>query len=171
MLPVVNGRSTVELSKPLETKSYLPHGRKHDREVMLKSFCNEQYNAEVGSVYGDDVDDVLCDCIIITDDNDRSNFGMCKMGNYFYAIGGYNTSVIKTVIRFDGKKWERICDISVPRSALRVALLIAWPDPVQLLYNASKKSRDGHNTSSNTESSESSEISNLKIVPVNDDLD
>ncbi|KAM3716139.1 Kelch-like ECH-associated protein 1A [Dirofilaria immitis] len=101
----------------------------------------------------------------------RSNFGMCKMGNYFYAIGGYNISVIKTVIRFDGKKWERICDISVPRSALRVALLIAWPDPVQLLYNASKKSRDGHNTSSNTESSESSEISNLKIVPINDDLD
>ncbi|MCP9257246.1 hypothetical protein DINM_000489 [Dirofilaria immitis] len=43
----------------------------HDREVMLKSYCNEQYNAEVGSVYGDDVDDVLCDCIIITDDNDR----------------------------------------------------------------------------------------------------
>ncbi|VDO66711.1 unnamed protein product [Onchocerca flexuosa] len=100
----------------------------------------------------------------------RSNFAMCKMGNYFYAIGGYNTSVIKTVIRFDGKKWERLCDISVARSALRVALLKAWPDPIQLLYNTDVNSTDQRDMSSDTGSSESQEISNLKKVTENDNL-
>ncbi|VDM93949.1 unnamed protein product [Onchocerca ochengi] len=101
----------------------------------------------------------------------RSNFAMCKMGNYFYAIGGYNTSVIKTVIRFDGKKWERFCDISVARSALRVALLKAWPDPVQMLYDTDVNSTDQRDTSSDkSRSSESQEISNLKQVAENGNL-
>ncbi|VDO33977.1 unnamed protein product [Onchocerca flexuosa] len=41
------------------------------REKMLKSYCNEKCNTETVSIYGNDVDDVLCDCIIITDGNDR----------------------------------------------------------------------------------------------------
>ncbi|VDN04377.1 unnamed protein product [Thelazia callipaeda] len=64
----------------------------------------------------------------------RSNFAMCKMGNYFYAVGGYSTSVTKSVLRFDGKKWERVADISSGRSALKVVILKAWPDPMELFY-------------------------------------
>lgn len=82
---------------------------------------------------------------------------MCKMGNYFYAIGGYNTTVTKTVVRFDGKKWERICDISVPRSALRVVLLKAWPDPIQLLCDINVDTKDTHSSLCSTESSKSQE--------------
>lgn len=78
---------------------------------------------------------------------------MCKMGNYFYAIGGYNTMVTKTVVRFDGEKWEKMCDISTARSALRVVLLKAWPDPDQLL-------RDTHRSLCDTDSSESQETNN-----------
>lgn len=62
------------------------------------------------------------------------------MGKYIYAIGGYNTSVTKSVLRFDGKTWERICDLTSPRSALRVVLLKAWPDPAYFLSDPPKVS-------------------------------
>ncbi|EFO20936.1 hypothetical protein LOAG_07553 [Loa loa] len=101
----------------------------------------------------------------------RSNFAMCKMGNYFYAIGGYNTTVTKTVVRFDGKKWERICDISVPRSALRAVLLKAWSDPIQLLSDTSVNSKDTHHSLCDTDSSKSKETDNSKITAVNNDSD
>ncbi|VDM23085.1 unnamed protein product, partial [Wuchereria bancrofti] len=101
----------------------------------------------------------------------RSNFAMCKMGNYFYAIGGYNRTVTKTVVRFDGKKWERICDISVSRSALRVVLLKAWPDPIQLLCNTNTNSETTQNSTCETESSDSQETSSSQITDISDESD
>uniref|UniRef100_A0A915PFV3 BACK domain-containing protein n=1 Tax=Setaria digitata TaxID=48799 RepID=A0A915PFV3_9BILA len=97
----------------------------------------------------------------------RSNFAMCKMGNYIYAIGGYNTSVTKSVIRFDGKKWERICDVSVPRSALRVILLKAWPDPVQLLHGKNGNSKNTNSRCQTKSSTESQKTNDSKTFPNN----
>uniref|UniRef100_A0A0R3RMP0 Kelch repeat protein n=1 Tax=Elaeophora elaphi TaxID=1147741 RepID=A0A0R3RMP0_9BILA len=101
----------------------------------------------------------------------RSNFAMCKMGKYFYAIGGYNTMVTKTVIRFDGKKWERICDMTVARSALSVVLLKAWPDPNELLCDISVDSKDVENSLCNSESSEDDETNSSKTVATSNDSD
>ncbi|VDN83855.1 unnamed protein product [Brugia pahangi] len=98
----------------------------------------------------------------------RSNFAMCKMGNYFYAIGGYNRTVTKTVVRFDGKKWERICDLSVSRSALRVVLLKAWPDPNELLCNTNTNSEITQNWTYEIESSECQETSGSQITDISD---
>ncbi|KAL3990981.1 Kelch motif family protein [Acanthocheilonema viteae] len=101
----------------------------------------------------------------------RSNFAMCRMGQYFYAIGGYNTMVTKTVVRFDGKKWEQICDITLARSALRVVLLKAWPDPIQLLHDASEDSKDENNSLCNLEFLTSQETNSFEITAASDNLD
>ncbi|VDN83773.1 unnamed protein product [Brugia pahangi] len=92
----------------------------------------------------------------------------CRMGNYFYAIGDYNRTVTKTVVRFDGKKWERICDLSVSRSALRVVLLKAWPDPTKLLCNTNTNSETTQNWTYEIESSESQETSSSQITDASD---
>lgn len=43
-----------------------------DSDIALKLYCNAPCNMEAGNIYDDDdVDGILCDCIIITDDNDR----------------------------------------------------------------------------------------------------
>ncbi|VDO49690.1 unnamed protein product [Brugia timori] len=100
--------------------------------------------------------------------NVESNFAVCRMGNYFYAIGGYNRMVTKTVVRFDCKKWERICDLSVSRSALRVVLLKAWPDPTKLLCNTNTNSETTQNWTCEIESSESQETSSSQITDASD---
>lgn len=64
----------------------------------------------------------------------KSNFSMCKMGDFFYAVGGYNAEVVRNAYRFDGKKWEEICGLSVARSAVTLVLLKEWPNPRALLY-------------------------------------
>lgn len=76
---------------------------------------------------------------------------MCKIDKYFYAIGGYNTMVTNTVVRFDGKKWERTCDITLARSALRLVLLRAWPDPIELLGDTCGEANDSTNSLCNSE--------------------
>lgn len=79
------------------------------------------------------------------------------MGKYFYVIGGYNTMVTKTVIRFDGKKWENICEITLARSALRVVLLKAWTDPLQILCDTDPDTNDTNSSICKSESSASHE--------------
>ncbi|CAG9531721.1 unnamed protein product [Cercopithifilaria johnstoni] len=101
----------------------------------------------------------------------RSNFAMCRMGKYFYAIGGYNTMVTKTVVRFDGKKWEKICDVTLARSALRVVLLKAWPDPIQLLCDKSIERRDADNSLCNSEFSASQENNISEMIVTSNDSD
>lgn len=59
----------------------------------------------------------------------RTNFAMCKYRNHIYAIGGYSNGVLDTVIRFDGNAWIPVCNLTVPRSALRATVLKGWPDP------------------------------------------
>ncbi|VDM93141.1 unnamed protein product [Litomosoides sigmodontis] len=76
---------------------------------------------------------------------------MCKIDKYFYAVGGYNTMVTNTAVRFDGRKWERTCDITLARSALRLVLLKAWPDPVELLSETSSEANDPNDSLGNSE--------------------
>ncbi|VDK86727.1 unnamed protein product, partial [Litomosoides sigmodontis] len=40
-------------------------------KITLKLYRNEHCNMEVGNIHNDHLDDALCDCNIITDDNDR----------------------------------------------------------------------------------------------------
>lgn len=63
----------------------------------------------------------------------RSNFDFCKMGEIIYAVGGYEHTMVRTVLTFDGRKWETKGRLTIPRSALRVILLEHWTNPRSIL--------------------------------------
>ncbi|VDD86668.1 unnamed protein product [Enterobius vermicularis] len=65
----------------------------------------------------------------------RANFDVCKLGKYFYAVGGWDRDGLykDTVFRFDRHQWEKINGLRVARCSAKLVVLKAYPNPLSVL--------------------------------------